>query len=729
MVDKARTKKERSGKPAILRRPTAELEASEGESESAEKAQQNSEERYRLLFEQSRDAMFITSVEGKVVEVNEATLDIFGYTREEAMKLPVLDAYAHPEDRERFQQELQKGGSARDYDVTLLKKNGAKMDCLVSATVWRAKDGSILGYQGIIRDITKHKRMEEALKASEAKFRRLFENMPDGVFQSTPSGKTISANPALVQMLGYDSEEELRALDLARDVYVNPEDREMLNRKLADEGRVGNFELKLKRKDGQQVIVLANSHTVRDEGGRVLYYEGTATDITERKRAEEAHRESEARYRNLFDTSKDAIYITTREGQFVDVNQATLDLFGYSRKEMMKLNTTQVYADPEDLVGFHREIDERGSVRDFEERFRRADGMELICLVTATVRLASDRSIIGYQGIIRDITERKRMEEALRSSEAKFRGLFENLPEGVYQCKPYGNFIAANPAFVQLLGYESEEELLGVSGRNMWANPEDRDPYFQHLKEKGELRNIELTLKRKDGQHVTVLENDRLVRDEKGQILYIEGALTDITERKRAEEALRASEAKFRGLIENLLEGVYQSSPDGRQLTANPAFVRMMGYESEEELLAVDARERWANLEDRDRWIQQLEEYGELRNIELVLKRKDGQHITVLENDRAVRDEQGRLLYREGVVTDITDRKRAEEAMIRQTRELAVLEERNRMAREIHDGLAQGFTGVVLQLEAAEQALDLQPGEVSNHLNRAKDLARRCLEE
>ena len=327
-------------------------------------------------------------------------------------------------------------------------------------------------------------------------------------------------------------------------------------------------------------------------------------DVTERKLADEALRESEARYRTLFDTSKDAIYIITREGKVVDVNQATLDLFGYTREEMMQLNTAQVYADPEDRVRFQREIGERGSVRDFEERLRRADGMELICLVTATVRLASDGSKVGYQGIIRDITERKRMEEALRASEAKFRGLFENL-----------------------------------------------------------------------------------------------------------------------------LEGVYQSSPQGRYLSANPAFVKMLGYESEEELLAVDARETWASLEDRDRWIQHLQEKGELRNVELILKRKDGHQVTVLENDRAVRDEKGRLLYREGVVTDITDRKRAEEAMIRQTRELAVLEERNRMAREIHDTLAQGFTGIVLQLEAAEQVLDDGTSEVHDHLSRAKGLARESLQE
>ena len=331
--------------------------------------------------------------------------------------------------------------------------------------------------------------------------------------------------------------------------------------------------------------------------------------------------------------------------------------------------------------------------------------------------------------LVRDITERKRAEEALRASEAKFRGLFENMLEGVHQSSPEGKYITVNPAFVRMLGYQSEEELLAVDGRDTWANPEDRESWVQKLQKEGELRNVELVLKRKDGQSVIVLENDRVVRDEEGKILYHEGTVTDITERKRAEEALRASEAKFRGLFENLLEGVYQSSPEGKYITANPAFVRMLGYQSEEELLAVDARDTWADLEDRERWIQKLEEEGELHNFELILESKDGHQRIVLGNDRVVRDEQGRILYHEGTVTDITEWKQAEEAMFLQTRELAVLDERNRMAREIHDTLAQGFTGIVLQLEAAEQALDESPAELPDHLSRAKNLARECLEE
>ena len=719
MKAKSRTKEELIQELEVLRRRVASMEESKDKGEPEEEAQRDGEERYRLLFEGSRDAMFITSVDGKVVEVNQAMLDIFGYTREEAMRLPVLDAYAHPEDRHRFQQELQKKGSARDYEVPLRKKDGTEMDCLVSATVRRAKDGSILGYHGIIRDITERKRMEEALRASEAKFRRLFENVAEGVYHSTPDGNFLAANPALVQMLGYDSEEELRSVDIARDVYVNPEDRTMLDRNLEDQGRVRNVELNLKRKDGQQVIVLENSRAVRDEQGRVIYYEGTATDITERKRAEEALRASEAKFRGLFENLLEGVYQSSPDGRQLTANPAFVRMMGYqSEEELLAVDARERWANLEDRDRWIQQLEQRGELRNIELVLKRKDGQHVTVLESDRLVCDEQGEILYREGLVTDITERKRVEEALRASEAKFRGFFENVPEGVYQCDPYGKFLAANPAFVQLLGYQSEEELLGVNGREMWANLEDRETYFQQLKGVGELRNIELTLKRKDGQHVTVLENDRLIRDEKGEILYIEGALTDITERKRAEEALRASEAKFRGLFENLLEGVYQSSLEGRYLTANPAFVRMMGYQSEEELLAVDARETWASLEDRDRWIQHMEERGELRNIELVLKRKDGQHFTVLENDRVVRDEQGKILYREGLVTDITERKRAEEAlresetMLRQSEKMAVLgtltagvaHELNNPAAAVKSGVGQ-LEAAIVQFEQAQSQL------------------------
>jgi len=130
-------------------------------------------------------------------------------------------------------------------------------------------------------------------------------------------------------------------------------------------------------------------------------------EVTEHMRAEEALRESEEKYRALFQESREAIYITTREGKFVDINQSFLDLFGYTREEMAGLKSQETYANPDDRSRFQQEIEQKGSVRDFELNLRKKDGKEMDCLLTATVRRAADGRILGYHGIIRNITEHK----------------------------------------------------------------------------------------------------------------------------------------------------------------------------------------------------------------------------------------------------------------------------------------------------------------------------------
>lgn len=136
-------------------------------------------------------------------------------------------------------------------------------------------------------------------------------------------------------------------------------------------------------------------------------------EIAERKRAEEALRKSEQKYRTLFEDSRDAITMTSRDGKFTDVNQSTLDLFGYTRKEMTELSVWEIYVNSDDRLRFQQEIEKRGSVRDYAMKFHKKDGTEMDCLVTSTVRRADDGSIMGYQSIIRDITERKHLEAQL----------------------------------------------------------------------------------------------------------------------------------------------------------------------------------------------------------------------------------------------------------------------------------------------------------------------------
>ena len=145
--------------------------------------------------------------------------------------------------------------------------------------------------------------------------------------------------------------------------------------------------------------------------------EALRAEIAERRRAESALRESEERYRALFERSTDAIYITSREGKFVDLNQSGLDLFGYTREELAELNTQQLYVDPADRARFQQEIEQKGSVRDYEVKLHRKDGTKLDCRLASTVRRANDGNILGYQGIIHDLTERKRLEGQIRQQD------------------------------------------------------------------------------------------------------------------------------------------------------------------------------------------------------------------------------------------------------------------------------------------------------------------------
>jgi PAS domain S-box-containing protein len=143
------------------------------ERKAAESALRQSEDRYRTLFEDSRDAIAITDVEGRFFDVNQAMLDLFGYTRKEIMAMSFGDLYARPDDAMEFRKEIARTGSVRDYDVRLLRKDGTVRDCLFIVTAKRELDGSITGYQGIVRDVTEHKQMEEALRHSEKRYKKL----------------------------------------------------------------------------------------------------------------------------------------------------------------------------------------------------------------------------------------------------------------------------------------------------------------------------------------------------------------------------------------------------------------------------------------------------------------------------------------------------------------------------------------------------------------------------
>jgi PAS domain S-box-containing protein len=246
----------------------------------------------------------------------------------------------------------------------------------------------------------------------------------------------------------------------------------------------------------------------------------------ERKQIEEALRKSDERYRTLFEESRDAIYTTTQEGEFLDANQSMLNLFGYSREEIIGLKAGETYVHPDDRLKFKQKIGCEGFVRDYEIKLRKKDGTEMECLLTAIVRKTADGNIFGYQGIIRDITERKRAEE-------EYRTILRTTMDGFWTADMHGRFLDVNDAYCQLIGYSRDELLtMRISDMEAVERPEETAQRIQRIMETGEAR-FETRHRCKDGRMIDLEVSVNYAKIGDGR-LYV--FLRDITERKRMEE-------------------------------------------------------------------------------------------------------------------------------------------------------------------------------------------------
>ena len=238
-------------------------------------------------------------------------------------------------------------------------------------------------------------------------------NSADAIVTADVHGRVTYFSPGAEELLGYRAEELLgtRAVDYYRGGL---EEARAFMQRLRVEGRIRNYETALRTKDGGWVEVSSSISLLREVRGVVIGTLAIYKDMTEHKRAEAALRESEEKYRTLFEECKDAIVINTPEGKVVDVNQAFLNLFGYTRDEGMEINVREHYIHPADRVKFRQELEHKGAAKDFEAKLRKKDGTEIDCLLTSTAWRAKDSSILGFQGILHDITERKRAQEELR---------------------------------------------------------------------------------------------------------------------------------------------------------------------------------------------------------------------------------------------------------------------------------------------------------------------------
>src|SRR5712691_10536958 len=430
--------------------------------------------------------------------------------------------------------------------------------------------------------------------------------------------------------------------------------------------------------------------------------------LEERERAENARREAERKYREIVENAVEGIFQTSPDGGFITANPALARMLGFETpEELIRAREREgtYYVHPERRIELRRLLDQHDTVRGFEFEAYRKDGTKI--WMSDNVRAVRDASgkLLYYEGTTEDITGRKLAKDARREAERKYRDIFENAVEGIFQTSPDGEFIAANPALACMLGFETPEELIRERTdieRTHYVEPERRAEFRRLLDRHDTVRGFEFEAYRKDGTKIWMSDNVSAVRDASGKLLYYEGTTEDITGRKLAKDARREAERKYRDIFENAVEGIFQTSPDGEFIAANPALARMLGFESPEELIRERTdigRTHYVESERRAEFKRLLDQHDTVRGFEFEAYRKDGTKIWMSDNVRAVRDASGKLLYYEGTVEDITERKLAEEALRESEERYRDLVENSRDLICTHD-----LDGLVLSANPAAAA-------------------------
>ncbi len=497
---------------------------------------------YEALFEATGAGTLLVEEDMTIIMANRECLPVTGYGPEELVgtKWP---GYVAPESLEMMLKHhklrREEPGQAPDrYEVKLINKKGHLRHAVLAISVIPGTKRSVV----TMLDITERKRTEEALRESEDRYRTLIENAGEAIFV-VQGGRLVFCNPMTVRLMGY-SGEELCARSFAE--FIHPDDRDMVlerhQKRLRGEEVPGRYVVRLVTRGGD-IRWAEISPILFDWRGQAATL-NFANDVTQRIQAEETLRESEAQLRTVMEEAPDGVYMNDLAGNFLYGNRKTEEIIGYAREEiigknMMVLNllTPSGQARAADLL----QANSRGQSTGPDELIlNRRDGSQVIAEInTSVVRRHGQPVVIGF---VRDITQRKLAEEKLRESEKKYRELYDFLPIPVYEMDLQANITAANWAVLE--AFRGTEDDL-KKGFNAWRllSPEDVKKSALNIQRllRGEaVEGTEYEFNRLDGSKFPAIVISRVIFDQ-GRPVGLRGAIIDITERKQAEESVRAS--------------------------------------------------------------------------------------------------------------------------------------------------------------------------------------------
>ncbi len=544
--------------------------------------------------------------------------------------------------------------------------------------------------------------LTELLSAKDV-FEYLFEKVPEAIVIINNNEKIVKINNKFTSLFGYERPEALgKTLD---ELLVPPnliKEGQRINTAVK-KGDTFSLETVRKQKNGNLINVSVIGAPIIVSGKQVGAF-GIYRNVSDRVAAETALEKEKAFLEQLIESAQEAVVIADLKGIVLRINSSFTHMFGWQPDEAVGKPINDLIVPPE--------LQEEGSRMDrsaaeghpalIETIRQHKDKTALEVSLTATpIEVGGQR--IAIYAIYRDISDRVRAERALKESEQRYRGFFENVPVGIFQTTREGNYLDANRALLKLFGFPDLETLKQTNASDFYSNPQERENWLEMMDREDVMLAQEFNYQRLDKKMIWVRESARTVRNEKGDILYYEGVLEDITPLKNAEQELLRQRAYLEQLIESAPEGIVLTEKDGQIIRINSEFTSMFGYSEEEargqfvdDLIAPSELASEANLLTKD------VASGKNISLDTIRRNKDGNNLQVsVIGAPIVIDEEKVGVF--GIYRDISDRKKAE-AEILENRQMLLeanqfleqrkvqLEEANLMLEQLSN--LDGLTGI-----------------------------------
>jgi PAS domain S-box-containing protein len=588
---------------------------------------------------------------------NQAFADILGKSKNEIVGKTVFQLYEKElaEIYQKADENLLETGGSQDYETAIRFYDGSIHAVILHKNIILDEEENKLGIIGLVEDISSLKKKEKELIESESKYKKIFENVQDIFYQVDVNGNILEISPSVSKYSDYTHTEIIgQPIEM---FYANPEDRNSLLREIQEKGEALDFEIVLIGKNKHLTHASVNAHFIFDENGVGSGVEGTLRDLTERKQAEEKLKLSLSSLQATLDSTTDGILVVSNSGKITNYNKQFKEIFNIPEGIMESgedtsalefvlklLNNPEQFISKVQYLYNHPETDSFDTLEFLDGR--------IIERYSCPQKL--DDKPIGRVWSFRDVTVRKKAEQQVHL----MAHTLKSINESISITDINNRILFVNAAFLKTYGY-TEDELIGQDISMVRSSENDPEIANQILNIttstgwQGELLN-----RKKDGTDFPIMLSTTLINNEYGEVVGMVGVAVDISDRKKSEKLLRESEEKYRNLIETMPDGVYRSTHEGKFLEINDAMVRILGYDSKEELMEVDIKSE-LYFEPKDRESLILKTNPTELDV-FPMKKKDGTAVWIEDHGWYVKDINDQIIYHEGILRDVTERKLAE---------------------------------------------------------------------